>query len=240
MTKHKSTALDLGCGAWDSCAMSQADAGAAQARPAILPRIDATRCLVQADHLIASIHEVVRQIGWFLERRAQLVRERRPPQDGIPALSPLTQACRAYYENVSTLSDQLLHAQTQLEHLLAQAHAPVSTEREATMLPRPEPTPLDLYGMMFPLGLQGEDVKPLLSAESAVGASDDTHEPSPSSDAKRRKTDDEVPLDTGASPETSQPSARDMLDFSWLDFASTDKSTPASDILSFPMDGSAP
>ena len=68
MTKHKSTALDLGCGAWDSCAMSQADAGAAQARPAILPRIEASRCLVQVDHLIASIHEVVRQIGWFLER----------------------------------------------------------------------------------------------------------------------------------------------------------------------------
>ena len=234
-------ALDLGSGAWDQCAMSQADAGATQARPAMLPRIDASRCLVQADHLIASIHEVVRQIGWFLERRAQLVRERRPPHDGIPALSPLTQACRAYYENVSTLSDQLLHAQTQLEHLLAQAHAPVSTERDATVLPRPEPMPLDLYGMMFPLGLQGEDVKPLLSAESAVGVSDDTHEPSPSFDAKRRKTDDdEVPLDTGASPETSQPSARDMLDFSWLDFASTDKSTPASDILSFPMDGSAP
>ena len=173
-------ALDLGSGAWDQCAMSQADAGATQARPAMLPRIDASRCLVQADHLIASIHEVVRQIGWFLERRAQLVRERRPPHDGIPALSPLTQACRAYYENVSTLSDQLLHAQTQLEHLLAQAHAPVSTEGDVTMLPRPEPMPLDLYGMMFPLGLQGEDVKPLLSAESAIGVSDDTQEPSPS------------------------------------------------------------
>lgn len=233
-------ALDLGSGAWDQCAMSQADAGATQARPAMLPRIDASRCLVQADHLIASIHEVVRQIGWFLERRAQLVRERRPPHDGIPALSPLTQACRAYYESVSTLSDQLLHAQTQLEHLFAQAHAPVSTEGDVTMLPRPEPMPLDLYGMMFPLGLQGEDVKPLLSAESAIGVSDDTHEPSPSSDTKRQKTDDVVPLDTEASPETSQPSARDMLDFSWLDFPSTDKSAPGSDLLSFPTDGSAP
>ena len=233
-------ALDLGSGAWDQCAMSQADAGATQARPAMLPRIDASRCLVQADHLIASIHEVVRQIGWFLERRAQLVRERRPPHDGIPALSPLTQACRAYYENVSTLSDQLLHAQTQLEHLLAQAHAPVSTEGDVTMLPRPEPMPLDLYGMMFCIRDRGEDVKPLLSAESAIGVSDDTQEPSPSSDTKRQKTDDVVPLDTEASPETSQPSARDMLDFSWLDFPSTDKSAPGSDLLSFPTDGSAP
>lgn len=221
--------------------MSQADAGAAQARPAILPRINASRSVAQADQLIHSIHEVVRQMGWFLVRRAQLVREGRPQHDDIPALHPLVQACRAYYENVSTLSDQLLHAQAQLEHLLDQAHAPVPTERDMAMLPQPEPVPLDLYGMMFPLeGLESEDAKPLSSAESAIAVSDYTHETAPPSDAKRRKTDDMVPLDTGASPVTSQPSAGDVLDFSWVDFTSLEKNAQESDLLSFPMDSSAP
>lgn len=220
--------------------MSRADAGAAQARPAILPRIDASHSVAQAEQLIDSIHEVVRQMGWFLVRRAQLVREGRPQRDDIPALHPLSQACRAYYENVSALSDQLLQAQAQLEHLLDQARAHVPTERDMTQLSKPEPMPLDLYDMMFPLGLEREDTKPLLSPESAIAVSDYTHEPAPLSDAKRRKTDDMVSLDTGAPPVTSQPSAGDVLDFSWVDFPSLENNTQESDLLSFPMDGSAP
>lgn len=233
--------------AWSGTKENAATSGTSEART-ILPRIEAAQSVAQADKVVASLQEVVRQIGWFLLRRAQLVREGRPPYDCMPALHPLVQACNAYYTHVRALSEHLLFAQVQLEQLLDRADAPVPTDSEVSMMPETAPvSQIDLYQMISSIPMASAQAQAAESAPAGASAAtaislDDTpgaQEPAEQDTVllspilKRRKVDDSVAgessantqepisLDTSVTASNDPLSAAgDMLDLSWIDFGS--------------------
>ena len=64
---------------------------------AAIPKATASYTGAQAEAVVSSLEDVIRQVGWFLVRHAQYAREDRPSSDSIPALHSLICACRSYY-----------------------------------------------------------------------------------------------------------------------------------------------
>ncbi|WFD26762.1 hypothetical protein MNAN1_001749 [Malassezia nana] len=131
------------------CGVAMTRSGAAQGGDAAgscaALHVDAAWAEDLSGTLPASLAHVVREIGWLLVRRAQLVKEGRPAAECLHLLHPLAQACRTYYDSLAQLRDQLLVAEAVLEHVL-DGREPAGEPITSTPL-----APIDLYSVMSTL-----------------------------------------------------------------------------------------
>ncbi|PKI85055.1 hypothetical protein MVES1_001050 [Malassezia vespertilionis] len=80
--------------------------------------VDANLANLQVDGIHEGFLEVLRQTGWLLQRRAQLVRHGRGTRELVPTLHALSCACKNYVNRTTALRDHLLCAEARLEYAL--------------------------------------------------------------------------------------------------------------------------
>lgn len=108
---------------------------------ALAVSFDAGQARARAADTRASFQDVVRQTGWLLRQRTQMIRQGRAGRECMPVLYPLAHACKQYLTHTEALRDQLvgrpthsqLCAQVLLEHALEKTHgsaAPVAEDLE--------------------------------------------------------------------------------------------------------------
>ena len=206
------------------CTMERVDAGAdsdaeevksASSRvpesAAAIPKATASYTGAQAEAVVSSLEDVIRQVGWFLVRHAQYAREDRPSSDSIPALHSLICACRSYYARVCSLSEHLLCAQVQFERLLEGANTPVPTVTDVGMVPNAAVPHMGLYHIMssFPVDMpatteqvSGVSLEQVPMTSSATRLSGTPSIANPSSSPMPAKVHAPAPVDASASAES--------------------------------------
>lgn len=178
---------------------------------AVIPKATASYTGAQAEAVVSSLEDVIRQVGWFLVRHAQYAREGRPSSDSIPALHSLICACRSYYARVCSLSEHLLCVQVQFERLLEGANARVPTVTDIGMMPNAAVPHMGLYQVMSSFPVDTPSTTEQVSAaslgqvpmtSSATPLSDASSIANPSSTPMPAKVHAPPPVDTSASAES--------------------------------------
>lgn len=180
--------------------------------------VHALATCTRAEAVASSLRDIVRQTGWFLVRRTQLLRDGRPRRDCVPLLRPLADACRSYLQHASALREQLLCAVVHLEHALERAHGAgdVAALSEPTLALDPmlyrvlSSMPIEWDGSAAPAPATDVGALDTLASDKSTAV----HEPPkmPGSSAASPITidsnDDDVPARTRASEEPSEQAAK--------------------------------
>lgn len=124
----------------------------------IATNVDHERARALSGALGASLRDVLREIGWCLLRRAELMRDAQAPHGVRALLPPVARACQTYLDHASALRSQLLCAQVHLERLLEDVpseqglllHAPAATAQDVDSTPL---ATLDMYNMISSMPL---------------------------------------------------------------------------------------